>query len=63
MTTPLVEKRIRRSAVLISIGLLVLLVTLLWRDPLSFMAFLIVGCPLVLAGALLYLYALATREG
>ena len=62
MTMPLVERRIRRSAVLISSGLLILLVTLFWKGPLSFMAFLVLGCPLVLAGALLYLYALATRE-
>jgi hypothetical protein len=56
------EKRIRRSALLISLGVVVLLVSLLWRHPLSFLSFLVVGCPLILAGALLYLYSLATRE-
>ena len=61
MTTLFLEKRIRRSAVLISIGVLVLLFSLLWKHPLSFMAFLVVGCPLILVGSLLYLYSLATE--
>jgi hypothetical protein len=61
MTTLLLEKRIRRSAVLVSIGVVVLLFSLLWKHPLSFMAFLVVGCPLILVGALLYLYSLATE--
>jgi hypothetical protein len=61
MTTLLLEKRIRRSALLISIGVLVLLFSLLWKHPLSFMAFLVVGCPLILVGLLLYLYSLATE--
>jgi hypothetical protein len=56
------EKRIRRSALLISLGVVVLLVSLLWRHPLSFLSFLVIGCPLILAGALLYLYSVATRE-
>jgi hypothetical protein len=56
------EKRIRRSALLISLGVVVLLVSLLWRHPLSFLSFLVIGCPLILAGAVLYLYSLATRE-
>ena len=61
MTTLVLEKRLRRSAVLISIGVLVLLFSLLWKHPLSFMAFLVVGCPLILVGLLLYLYSLATE--
>ena len=61
MTTLVLEKRLRRSALLISIGVLVLLVSLLWKHPLSFMAFLVVGCPLILVGLLLYLYSLATE--
>jgi len=61
VTTLFLEKRIRRSAVLISIGVLVLLFSLLWKHPLSFMAFLVVGCPLILVGSLLYLYSLATE--
>ena len=62
MTMLPLEKRIRRSALLISLGVVVLLVSLLWRHPLSFLSFLVIGCPLILAGALLYLYSLATRE-
>ena len=62
MTMLPLEKRIRRSALLISLGVVVLLVSLLWGHPLSFLSFLVIGCPLILAGALLYLYSLATRE-
>jgi plastocyanin len=40
-------------------GLVVLLLSLLWAHPLAFMLLLAVGCPLILAGVLLYLWALA----
>jgi hypothetical protein len=32
-----------------------------WSHPLAFMAFLIIGCPMTLAGILLYLFSLATK--
>jgi len=57
------EKRIRQSGLLIFTGIAILLLSLLWKHPLSFMAFLVVGCPLTLGGVLWYLYALATKEG
>jgi len=62
LTNP-TESRIRWSGLLIVAGLIVLLVTLLWSHPVAFMLFLAVGCPLILAGVLLYLWALAVREG
>jgi hypothetical protein len=55
------ERRIRLSAVLVAVGVIVLLFSLLWRHPLSFMAFLMVGCPFALGGALLYLLSIATK--
>ena len=58
----LLERRIRRAAILIVLGVATLLATLLWRHPLSFMAFLGVGSPLILAGILLYLHALASSR-
>jgi len=62
MTPPLIERRIRWAGRLICSGLVILYISLLSNHPLSFMAFLTLGCPLVLAGALLYLYSLAGKE-
>ena len=59
--TPL-EKRIRWCGVLVFVGIGILLLSLLWKHPLSFMAFLVLGCPLVLGGVLLYLYSLSFRN-
>jgi hypothetical protein len=56
------EKHNRRSAVLILLGVAILLATLLWKHPLSFMAFLGLGCPLILIGILHYLYAIASSR-
>lgn len=59
-TTP-IEQKIRWAGLLVVAGLLVQLLTLSWSHPLAFMAFLIIGCPLTLAGVLLYLISLATK--
>ena len=59
----LIEKRIRWSGLLIVIGLAVLLTSLVWDSPLSFMGFLAVGCPLIVSGILLYLWSLAGKDG
>ena len=59
--SPAIEKRIRWSGLLVVAGLLVQVLTLSWLHPLAFMAFLAIGCPLSLAGVLLYLYSLAAR--
>jgi hypothetical protein len=56
-----IEKRIRWAGFLISLGLLVQLATLIWTHPLSFTAFILIGCPLMLSGVLLFLYSLAAR--
>ena len=56
-----IEKRIRLAGSLIAVGIVVQLASLVWLHPLAFMTFIVVGCPLVLAGVLLYLYALAAR--
>lgn len=52
-----IEKRIRWAGLLICLGLVVQLVTITQTHPLSFMAFLLIGCPLMFAGVLLYLYS------
>jgi plastocyanin len=56
------ENRIRWSGLLIAVGLIVVLLSLVWSSPLSFMAFLVLGCPLILAGVLLFLWALAGKD-
>ena len=61
MTDRPIERKIRWSGRLIAIGLAVQMLTLLWTHPLSFVCFLLVGCPLVGAGILLYLYSLVSH--
>ena len=62
MPGSLIERRIRWSGVLIGAGLIIQMLTLLWTHPLAFVAFLLIGCPLVAAGTLLYLYSLAVHS-
>jgi hypothetical protein len=56
MITTSAERRIRWSGILVVVGLTVQMLTLLWTHPFAFVCFLLVGCPLVGAGMLLYLY-------
>lgn len=58
-----IEKRIRWAGLLICLGLVVQLLSLIWVHPLLFITFLVIGCPLMLAGVLLYLYSLVPRSG
>jgi hypothetical protein len=60
--TPTVERKIKWASTLIGAGLLVQLATLLVVHPLAFTTFLVVGCPLVGGGILLYLYSLVSLE-
>jgi hypothetical protein len=57
-----VEKRIRLAALLICVGLFVFLTTLLRIHPLAFVAFALIGCPLVFAGIVLFLYSILSYE-
>ena len=61
MTTS-IESRIRQAGLMIVAGLIVLFLSLLWAHPLAFMLLLAVGCPLVVAGVVLYLWALAVGD-
>lgn len=60
--TARIETHIRLAAALICAGLLVLLLTLIRIHPLAFVAFAVVGCPLVLAGILLFLYSIVSHQ-
>jgi hypothetical protein len=57
----LVERRLRWAGFLIAVGLIVQLTTFIWIHPLAFIAFAVVGCPLVAAGVLLFLYSLVSH--
>ena len=58
----IVERRVRLAAILICLGLVALLLTLIRVHPLAFIAFILIGCPLVLAGMLLFLYSIVSEE-
>jgi len=56
-----IERRIRWSGILVGAGLIIQMLTLLATHPLAFVAFLLIGCPLVAIGILLYLYSLVAH--
>lgn len=58
----LVEKRLRWAGVLIALGLVVQLLTFIRIHPFSFIVFAVIGCPLVLAGVLFYLYSIVSHQ-
>lgn len=62
MNLPRIERRIRWAGLLISFGLIIQMITLIWVHPLAFMAFLLIACPLVAAGILFFLYSIVTPE-
>ena len=62
MTTELIERRIRWSGLLIATGFVVQMLTLRWTHPIAFMGFLLIGCPLVAIGTLVYLYSLVSHH-
>lgn len=57
---PAIERRVRLAGLLICLGLLIQLLTLVRIDPLAFVAFIVIGCPLVAAGLMLYLYSVVS---
>ncbi|MFN7927788.1 MAG: hypothetical protein U0Y68_07555 [Blastocatellia bacterium] len=63
MNAPLtkLEKRLRRSGLLVATGLVVELITLHWTHPTAFLFFLLLGGTLMGLGIVLYLYSLVAR--
>ena len=59
---PRIERRVRHAATLICLGLVVMLLTLIRVHPAAFMAFVLIACPLMLAGILLFLYSIVSHE-
>ena len=62
MKPPRIETRIRWAGILIGTGLLIQLASLLRVHPLSFVAFAVAGCPLTIAGVVLYLWSLVSGD-
>jgi hypothetical protein len=60
--TSLVEYRLRWAGFLIAVGLTIQLTTFIWIHPLAFIGFAVIGCPLVAAGVLLFLYSLVSHQ-
>jgi hypothetical protein len=58
MESPTIERRIRYAGVLIAVGLIIQLITFIWVHPLAFMAFILISCPLIVLGILVYLVSI-----
>ena len=56
------EKKLRRAAAFLFAGLGVQLTTLLINHPLAFMAFILIGSPLVFIGAVFYLWSVVVHS-
>ena len=57
----LTDRRLRASAVLVMLGLVVEIVSLTWRHPTAFILFVGVGGTLMAAGMLWFLYSIVSR--
>ena len=56
------EKRLRISGILVLIGLLTELLSLLWSQPASILAFILIGGSFLLSGMLFFLYSLVAMD-
>lgn len=56
------DQRLRVSAVLVLIGLLVELVSFTWHSPLSFVLFVAIGGLAMATGILLFLYSIVANS-
>ena len=57
-----IEKRIKWAGLLIALGIIVQIVSLSRIHPLAFVAFSVIGCPLVAAGIVIYLVGLVQAQ-
>jgi hypothetical protein len=63
MTEAALEGRLRVSAALVMLGLVVELASLSWRHPTAFIVFVLFGGALMAAGMLWFLYSIVSRGG
>ena len=61
MTNEKLAKRIRKSSLLVLIGLVAELGSLMWHHPTAFVVFLLIGGSLMAAGMVLFVGTLLTR--
>jgi hypothetical protein len=54
------EKRLRTAGTLLIVGLLIEAVCLLWAKPITFVIFVAVGCLLIFAGVVFFLFSLVS---
>ena len=54
------EQRVRRASLIVAIGLIIQAFTAIIVHPLAFVAFLTVGCPVMVAGVLYFLLGLVS---
>lgn len=62
MSAPLIERRIGWAGALVATGLLVEIAVSSWVHPMAFVSFAVVACPLVVAGMMLFLWALVAAR-
>jgi hypothetical protein len=53
-----IARNLRVAGILLLCGLLVTILSLIWKAPLSFLIFAGIGCLLVFAGVVFYLFSL-----
>jgi hypothetical protein len=57
-----IERRIRLASLIVVLGLVVEIVSFIWKSPLAFFLFLIGACGIAAAGILLFLITLVTVD-
>jgi hypothetical protein len=57
-----IERRIRLASVLVILGLVLEVVSFVWKSPLAFFLFLVGACGIAAAGILLFLISLVTVD-
>jgi uncharacterized membrane protein len=57
---PRLTNKLRVAGALIILGLTVQLASLFWNHPLSFLLFVLVGSAIVIAGIIIYLFAIVS---
>ena len=58
---PRLLRRLKLSGLLVSLGLIIEAITMLWSHPTAFLVFLLLGGTFVAAGVLVYLFAIASN--
>ena len=57
------QERLRVSALLVMIGLVVELASLTWRHPTAFIFFAVVGGTAMMAGMIVFMWTIVSRRG